>query len=303
MKQKYNLMMIMPILILVCAIAIAHAVDSDVTKQKKQSDYMAQYTGMDAGKTGSEHCILCHGNMMPSKARNHIVLIDRNPKDPNFGFSCEGCHGPGDKHDGDVAGILQPEKMNIDEITESCSDCHSNLRTYRKQSWLISEHYLSDISCLECHAGHSSNRSFLKTETETELCYSCHQRTRAEFRMRSHHPIKEGLMECASCHNSMSGVNEAMLVKEGDHLCYTCHADKQGPFVFDMGLGTDQGGDGCLTCHHAHGSNSESLLRNPRQLCISCHIDMRPPAHFHGDKCWDCHKFIHGSYSDPMFLR
>jgi DmsE family decaheme c-type cytochrome len=299
--KKYFLILF-PLIVIMAICHVSTIVWSQDTEKKIQSEYMSNYTGVGADKTGSEACILCHEDRKPSKVRSHIVVIDTNPKNPNFGFSCEGCHGPGGNHNGDVAGIIQPDKLNIDEITSTCSSCHAKLRTYAKQSWLVSEHYFSEIGCLECHGGHSDKRNFLKEESELTLCLDCHIGNRAEFSMRSHHPVREELVECTSCHNPMSGDNDKQLVREGDHLCFECHRDKQGPFLFEMGIGTDNGGDGCLSCHFPHGSNADNLLRYPQNLCTGCHSDMRPPAHFAGKKCWECHVDIHGSNDDPLFF-
>lgn len=291
------------LLILIPVMIISQAVWSENGDPIEHVSYLGQYTGEDADKTGSESCLICHDDRFGKKEHSHINLIDKDVNNKSFGYGCETCHGPGGNHDGDLAGILAPQKLTPKQSTESCSKCHRKLGSYNKNWWTASEHYYSELDCFSCHEGHSINRNFLIEKTTTETCLNCHLQQRKEFSRRSHHPVDEGLMDCSSCHNSMSGRFEYQLLDDGDELCFECHADKQGPFVFSMDIGTDVGGEGCLSCHVVHGSNTDSLLRYPRRLCLRCHYEMTPRAHFPGS-CWssDCHSEIHGSNTDALFL-
>ena len=79
--------------------------------------------------------------------------------------------------------------------------------------------------------------------------------------------------------------------------------------------------EGCETCHFPHGSTNARLLRRPVAftLCLECHNgadafgsrnagiriqtathNMLDPRYQH---CTLCHVRIHGSNSDPYFLR
>jgi DmsE family decaheme c-type cytochrome len=268
-----------------------------------EDDYLEGYTGADAELVGSESCLMCHSDYTPDNMFTHVSLIDGNPDNADYGYGCEGCHGPGGNHMGDVSGIINPPMLSNDDLTELCSKCHDDLRTYSEEDWFLGEHYLSDTTCLACHSGHSSNDDFLIDESVEELCYTCHSQARAEFSLRSHHPVDEEQMGCVSCHNPHSGRYEYLLVEEGDDLCFTCHADKEGPFVYDHPVSTAAGGDGCRTCHLVHGSNTDSLLRLPHRLCEQCHTEQTPENHFAGT-CWSsgCHVDIHGSNSHPLFF-
>jgi DmsE family decaheme c-type cytochrome len=262
------------------------------------------YTGYDAEYIGSETCIMCHSDKVPGSLLTHVALIDYNPDYEQYGYSCEGCHGPGSAHMGDPAGILNPPNLPEEIITEICSKCHENLRSFNLDNWTTSEHSFANLTCLDCHGGHSDNEWFLTTNDRLELCYTCHSEKRAEFSLRSHHPVDEGHLSCDSCHNVHSGAYDNQLIMDGDELCYSCHTDKQGPFIYDHPISMASGGEGCLTCHFAHGSNTDNLLRLPNsRLCIQCHTDRDPATHFAGT-CWSsgCHTEIHGSNSDPLFL-
>jgi DmsE family decaheme c-type cytochrome len=264
---------------------------------------MADYTGADADMVGSDTCVMCHQDYVPGNVFSHQSILDNDPGSDYYGYGCEGCHGPGGNHMGDPAGIINPPMLDSEGITDLCSNCHDSLREYDYQEWTLSEHYYLDASCLECHGGHSDNDDFLQYETAEELCYTCHTEKRAEFSMRAHHPVEEGLMGCNSCHNPHSGMYDGQLIADGSELCYSCHGDKEGPFIYDHPAGMAAGGDGCMTCHFTHGSNSDSLLRLPHRVCQQCHTDKEPTTH-HPGTCWSagCHVEVHGSNSHPLFF-
>jgi DmsE family decaheme c-type cytochrome len=100
--------------------------------------------------------------------------------------------------------------------------------------------------------------------------------------------------------------------------CLRCHIDKRGPFVFEH---ASVRVEGCNACHFAHGSTNSRLLRRPVTftLCLECHngagtfgrenasVVVTSNSHNLLDpryqRCTLCHVRIHGSNSDPMFLR
>ncbi len=255
------------------------------------------------GLWGSDRCFTCHFDLFPEPQFTHAAIIDSDPENENYGHGCEACHGAGGTHLQDPRGILQPTTLDPEGVTDLCSMCHDDLRTYNQRNWGLSEHYSADLSCLNCHGGHSVEESFLLNESGLELCYTCHADKRALFNMRSHHPVEEGRMACTACHNTHSGQYESQLNAERDELCYGCHADKQGPFIYDHDVSLSSGGDGCFTCHFVHGSNTDNLTRYPQRLCQECHTDRDPSTHFPGS-CWTagCHTEIHGSNQHPLFF-
>jgi DmsE family decaheme c-type cytochrome len=267
------------------------------------SPYPDGYTGEGAEKVGSETCLMCHADQVPASTFTHLALLDLNQESPYYGYGCEGCHGPGGNHMGDPAGILDPVKLNADQVTDLCSKCHETLRSYDLEGWRLSTHRSADLGCLSCHGGHSSNDKFLVKESKLDLCYMCHLEKRAEFNMRSHHPVEEGQISCDDCHNPMSGMFDGQLKADGDELCFQCHPDKEGPFTFDHPVDMAAGGNGCLTCHFVHGSNTDNLVRFPHRLCLECHSDRTAANHYPGT-CWStgCHVQIHGSYSSELFF-
>jgi len=274
------------------------------TPKPEDSLYLDTYKGAGAERIGSEQCILCHSDRAPKSLISHVSLIDRDKENPDYGYGCEACHGPGGAHNGDVAGIIQPAKLEIDDAVKLCSRCHSDLRSFNSQEWNLSEHSYADLSCLACHSGHSEYKYFLVKDEKIEVCFQCHTEKRAELNMRSHHPVEEGQISCVSCHNPHSGKFERQLRDETDKLCFECHGDKEGPFAYDHDVDQASGGEGCLTCHFVHGSNTDNLIRYPQRLCLECHSEMGRGNHFPGT-CWasGCHSEIHGSYSNSLFLK
>jgi len=292
-------LMIISLLFLLCY-GFGWSSDKDSTRDPK---YLESYAGEKAERVGSDACIACHDSKIPKTPRNHIQLLDGDKTSSIYGFGCEGCHGAGGNHNGDPAGILMPPKMPFKKVAELCSKCHSSLRSYDLKGWYLSEHFFTEMDCLSCHSGHSENQKYLLNSDKVELCLNCHQRKRAEFKMRSHHPVEEKQISCISCHNPHSGKFEKQLKDQLDNLCFECHGDKEGPFTYDHDVSMSAGGEGCLTCHFVHGSHTDALLRYPQRLCLRCHNEMTGENHFSGT-CWKsgCHSDIHGSYTNPLFF-
>ena len=277
---------------------------SDDKPDTRDPKYLESYTGKEAERVGSDACIVCHDSKIPKTPRNHIQLLDGIKTSSSYGYGCEACHGPGGNHNGDPSGILMPLKMQSKDVIKLCSKCHSSLRIFDLKGWFVSGHYFNEMDCLSCHSGHSENPKFLLKSDKVELCLACHQRKRAEFKMRSHHPVEENQLSCMSCHNPHSGRFEKQLNDELDKLCFECHGSKEGPFVYDHDVTISAGGEGCLTCHFVHGSNTDGLLRYPNRLCLRCHYEMTSENHFSGT-CWQsgCHSDIHGSNTNPLFFK
>jgi len=83
-----------------------------------EDNYLDNYTGADAEYTGSDSCVMCHPAYAPENTFTHVSNIDGDPGNPNYGYGCEGCHGPGGNHMGNVAGIIQPVKLDVDGVTD-----------------------------------------------------------------------------------------------------------------------------------------------------------------------------------------
>jgi DmsE family decaheme c-type cytochrome len=273
-------------------------------------------------------CKECHAAVWQDFFRN--PHFRPTPGDENSYASCETCHGPSARHitaHGGKATIRAFSEMQPQQVLAACLECHS--KDISRANIRSSEHTLAGVVCTNCHSVHrSTGGRFLLARRESELCYTCHQTVRAQFQMPDHHRVDEGAITCSDCHNPHGAFASAWRMGSGSHMlkaafntdepCLGCHVDKRGPFVFEHGSVRVEG---CMACHFPHGSTNSRLLRRPVvfTLCLECHngagafgrensgVFMTTSTHNLLDpryqRCTLCHVRIHGSNSDPTFLR
>lgn len=281
------------------------------------------------GFVGSNVCRSCHPDVWLRFPKNPHFKSVASGKETPENTGCEGCHGPGQAH------VKAPSKNTIvafsnltpERTLDQCLRCHSE--TLSRANIRRSTHTLNDVVCTGCHSIHKSPvPKFLLAKKETDLCYSCHGNVRAQFSMPFKHRVNEGVMNCSDCHNPhgafaptwrMSArprmVEQALANEEP---CLKCHAEKRGPFAFEHAVVRVEG---CETCHAPHGSTNSRLLRRPVvfTLCLECHngagtfgrqstgVSTQSSSHNMADprfqNCTTCHVRIHGSNTDPLFLR
>jgi DmsE family decaheme c-type cytochrome len=279
---------------------------------------------------GSAVCKTCHPNVWVDFYKNpHYKSIASGNETPER-TGCEGCHGPARAHveaRGGKATIVAFSELKPNQILDACLTCHS--RDLTRTQIRRSEHTLADVPCTSCHSIHRSRTAkFLLAKTQANLCYDCHAPVRAQFNMPFKHRVNEGVMTCTDCHNPHGtvaptwrmGARPRMVehASANEEPCLKCHAEYRGPFLFEH---TAVRVDGCEVCHSPHGSPNARLLRRPVvfTLCLECHtgagsfgrqgngITTQSPSHNMADPkyhhCTTCHVRIHGSNSDPQFLR
>jgi len=288
---------------------------------------------------GSEVCRTCHADVWLNFPRNpHFksIALSQSGNSSNFSktepekIGCEGCHGPGGDHvaaRGGKATIRAFSTFTPEQTLTACLGCHS--KDISKANIRRSPHTEADVVCTNCHSIHKpATPKFLLAKVQRELCYSCHASERAQFEMPSKHRVNEGVVQCSDCHNphgssattSRMGSSSAMLQPafDNEEPCLKCHVDKRGPFVFEHASVRIEG---CQACHVPHGSMNSKLLRRPVvfTVCLECHNgagtfgrenvgvfvasgahNLLDPKYQH---CTLCHVRIHGSNSDPTFLR
>jgi DmsE family decaheme c-type cytochrome len=279
---------------------------------------------------GSEVCKTCHPDVWLNFPRNPHYKSVASGKEVPAKTGCEGCHGPGGDHAaarGGRATIRAFSNFSPEQTLETCLGCHS--KDVSKANIRRSPHTEADVVCTNCHSIHKpATPKFLLAKVQRELCYSCHASERAQFEMPSKHRVNEGVVECSDCHNphgssattSRMGSSSAMLqpAMDNEEPCLKCHVDKRGPFVFEHASVRIEG---CEACHVPHGSMNAKLLRRPVvfTMCLECHngagtfgrenigVFLTPGTHNLLDPkyqhCTLCHVRIHGSNSDPRFLR
>ncbi len=284
----------------------------------------------DTGYVGSEVCKRCHGDLWKPFFRNPHYESIASGEEPPERTGCEGCHGPGQKHVagmGNKAAIIAFSQLDPAQVIDRCLTCHAP--DLGKSNIRRSPHTQANVACTSCHSIHrSTTNRFLLAKTEREVCYGCHNSVRAQFSMPFKHRVNEGFMECSDCHNphgtfaaSWRMGDRPRMVEQvvgPEEACMRCHNDKRGPFVFEH---ASVRVDGCETCHQPHGSTNPRLLRRPAvfTVCLECHNGAGnfgrrgtgetplSAAHNLADpkfrNCTLCHVRIHGSNTDPLFLR
>lgn len=279
---------------------------------------------------GSAVCKGCHPDVWLKFYKNPHFKSIASGLEPAARTGCEGCHGPGRAHvegRGDKSKIIAFSQLRPGQVLDRCLTCHG--AQMPRAGIRNSAHTQADVVCTNCHSIHKSNQpKFLLAAVQREVCYACHVTTRAQFEMPVKHRVNEGVIQCTDCHNPHGGFAPTWRMGARPRLmehamgneepCLKCHSDKRGPFVFEHAAVRV---DGCETCHNPHGSMNAKLLKRPVvwTLCLECHngagnfgrtvSGVIPQSRTHNmfdpryQRCTTCHARIHGSNSDPTFLR
>ncbi len=254
--------------------------------------------------TRGKKCVACHKEMegsTPATMTHHAQ-------------SCESCHV--DSSAGIVALATAGETIRLPKVAE-CSSCHQKDR--KLMHWAFSAHNKAGSVCSDCHTIHVSpiskgmRLSADKSDKNSAVCVSCHKDIDAQFKMRSHHPVREGGMSCIGCHDPHGG--SQTVLKSKSEQCLGCHQSMRGPKVFEHAPVVDD----CTSCHAPHGSANRGLLNASQpSVCLQCHsiatskhgygTSPMPPAKADSRTvsgtvlrgCTNCHGAIHGSHQDPL---
>ncbi len=272
--------------------------------------------GSDYSRLGADSCLGCHEDPVTLGVfRTRHAMPGENGSPFGHGqLQCEACHGPGGAHAGrvprgeDRPAILSfSERYPADVEVENgmCLGCH---RDAVGTGWHSAAHAAAQVGCADCHSSHEPRDPVLQTATQPEVCYQCHQVTRAEAAKAFAHPFRQGKMDCSSCH-ALHGDNAASpLVRNNvNDTCYQCHAQTRGPFLWEHAPVSED----CGLCHAPHGSLHPGMLtRRGPLLCQSCHSQAGHPSVAYdtddlpggtpsrfllGQNCLNCHTQVHGS--------
>lgn len=172
--------------------------------------------GRPISTEAAQGCFNCHSTAAVSAAQlqlDHLMA----------GVTCEGCHGPGEKHVAAVKAnsknlqVFNPAKLEADELSqEVCGACHvsfekallmpkqggeNNLR-YQPYRIFNSRGHSGDerISCVACHDPHDkleSDAGFYDSK-----CLACHLTTRDQVKTarRSAAACPVSKQKCTTCH-------------------------------------------------------------------------------------------------------
>lgn len=251
-------------------------------------------------------CQTCHADTLLTFGQTHHSKVTN---------SCSQCHGDVAAHaksmmEGEGKGPVRSVKdMPVEERNDLCLSCHDK---GRQANWHGGKHDRRDVACTSCHSVHhfKSRKAYLRTERDSDTCFTCHQNIRSQSMRTSHHPVREGKMGCTSCHDPHNGTRPRMIKAASvNELCYSCHTEKRGPFLWEHAPVREN----CMSCHNPHGSNHEKLLvaKTP-YLCQRCHLNTRHPGTLYQfsnvnalgpspsnraleHSCRNCHQNIHGT--------
>jgi len=267
-------------------------------------------------RRGATSCLRCHdkeGEFPIMGMFNTAHASRTDPRSPFSSAQCETCHGPGGTHERIPRDEATPPMLTFGmdaetpvlEQNDICLSCHGD---QDRMGWVGSAHDEQEVPCASCHEVHTEHDPMADAQTQQQVCFDCHPRTRAQTFQASSHPLRFGKMTCSSCHSAHNGHNDYQLVETSiNDTCYTCHAEKRGPFLWEHAPVAED----CSECHSAHGSNHAAMLtQRPPLLCQQCHMPGGHPSIAYtsdspdstyesrfllGASCSNCHTQVHGS--------
>ena len=132
---------------------------------------------------GAKQCMNCHKKLKGKETAHYASLSGMDsstyPAFPTVDGNhyCETCHGPAGAHTKRQAGGGRvPPPMNFSqdrpaqEKNNICLACHDD-----KSHWMGSPHNIKGMACVDCHAVHAEQDPVLSFETQSGLCYDCHE--------------------------------------------------------------------------------------------------------------------------------
>jgi predicted CXXCH cytochrome family protein len=261
---------------------------------------------------GSKHVeVMAAGENLPPTGQRYIrTLKEKFETSKQISDSCLACHSGKEEHNN----FRRGEHWRNDV---GCTDCHTAHSPDLGGNYAASNTLVAPANAEKPGFGPAK----LLRASEPQLCMQCHTETKHQFSKPFRHKVLEGAMKCSDCHNAHGGfeTKQARLATGNDASCYKCHADKQGPFSFEHAPVKTEG---CAACHSPHGSSNPRLLKTNAvaQLCLECHSQNHAtnpvigatqaagpaknlnPSTYYRD-CTNCHAKIHGSHTNPYFMR
>ena len=214
-------------------------------------------------------CFLCHddfGDLLKKATSIHGAIKKKG---------CPSCHNP--------HGSNNKFFLSAANLTEVCRKCHENNEIAKNPHKPFAEG-----KCNLCHVSHSSNIRYLLINNQRQLCFSCHENTKAELERFKYIHKPAGDRDCGVCHAAHGSDYFRLLIKEYSpefyapfdvsnyDLCFSCHqADKvlvketENFTDFRNGktnlhflhVNNPKRGRTCRTCHATHASDEPKHLR------------------------------------------
>ncbi len=163
----------------------------------------------------------------------------------------------------------QPTKPTTAVPANTCTNagCHTDVKDFKVVHGPVNVN-----ACDACHKlVDPKQHKYELARAKTETCTFCHKLDMHGDAV-VHKPVAEG--QCLSCHNPHGGATAKFLRgKTTSDLCRTCHQDV---IANKMHIHGPVAAGACEACHKAHSSPNKNLLvATGRDLCFSCHTEMR----------------------------
>jgi hypothetical protein len=192
---------------------------------------------------------------------------------------CESCH----KMSSDYPSYSELNSKN-------CDECHKD--SFTRSSVTEWTHPLQDAAlvgtgCSDCHSINTDGQ-MPRIKHIDSLCIACHSDIRDDFRLLSHHPLSEGLLDCSDCHTVHNKRSTPLMVQDLEYLgvlayewhdplkqnesCLRCHSwfsltSLTGSEFIIANVDNlhkvhcEEGFSACIECHIPHGSYAPKLIR------------------------------------------
>ena len=201
--------------------------------------------------------------------------------------TCLTCHG-----EKDYKGTAHALKFNVrtPAATHGCESCHGPGKAHAESGG---------------EPDKIVNPSKLSPQRASEICVTCHDRTKHGLWSGSQHDQRN--VGCVSCHSAHASKGPTLLkAKAEPELCATCHRNVTNKLHRFNHMPVREGKLVCSSCHNVHGSTNVKLLKvgtTVDESCTSCHAEKRGPYLWEhapvANACVTCHD-PHGSNNERM---
>ncbi len=253
----------------------------------------------------AELCFTCHSDAKDMASDGKYVHF------PVSKGECTSCHDP---HESDLEYHLKRGS-----ILELCAGCHGK----KMLKYEYMHEPVAEGDCNACHTPHTSDIKGLLYKKGKDLCLTCHEVRKEEFRSKYvHKPVSQ---DCSICHDPHGSATEYHLRTRKDKsghylkskqpikdLCLSCHRKlnpKIAKAIKSSKVTHKPVTEGkCIICHTPHSTNFPKQLRDaPQKLCFSCHKKIakkiNDSLYKHGPvakgDCAQCH-LVHGSKNKKL---